>query len=113
MDPKLLTSLDKVLEDVVDMLCESGWEDEAAWYDDIRRALLSLDPSSRQFTEVLVELDQSFRGLGSLVDIPLGPTFAGAVDEVSRISAIDVHHQRLGLVSCASGIVHHMKKTIS
>lgn len=113
MDPRLLTSLDKVLDDVIDVLNESGWEDEAAWYDELRTTLLALEPGSQEFVEILVELDQSFMGMGTLMDIPLEPKVTQSLQEVSKAAAIDTHHQRLGLISCASGVVHSIKKSVT
>ena len=101
MNPKLLESLDLVLDDVIDVLNESGWDDEAEWYDDLRQGLLTSEPGSPRFNELLIELEQSFLGFGSFSDIPLTPALA---------DAIDTHHQRLGLVSCACGVIHQIKQ---
>lgn len=109
MDARTLSTLDKALEEVVDMLIEHDWEDEAAWYDDLRRTLLGLDPQSPEFTEVLVELESSFTGMGSLTDIPLEALPTEALWEVSPH---DNQHQRWGLVSCTTGIIQEIKKGI-
>jgi hypothetical protein len=111
MDPKLMAGLDKVLDDVIEVLEESGWDDEAAWYQDLRRTILAQPPDSPEFMELLIELEGSFLGLGSFMDIPLDQQGAEILDEVSRLAAIDTHHQRLGLVSCASGIICEIKKS--
>lgn len=113
MNPKLLITLDKVLEDVIDVLEESGWDDEAAWYDEIRTTLLELEPGSPEFIELIVELDQSFMGMGTLMDIPLAPKVEQSLEEVSKAVAIDTHHQRLGLISCASGVINDIKKNVT
>ena len=112
MNAQLLENLDKVLDDVIDILTESGWEDEAAWYDELRQTLFALDPESPQFTELLGELERSFMGLGTFMDIPLGPapTEPGAPKPV--FSAVDFQHQQWGLVSCASGIIQLIKQAI-
>ena len=110
MDTTLLKRLDKVLDDVIDVLNETGWEDEAEWYGDLRAGLLTHPSDSPQFTELLVELEQSFLGLGSFMDIPLSPELAEATEVAVRLAAIDTHQQRLGLASCACGIIHQIKK---
>ncbi len=110
MDPKLLQKLDTVLDDVIDMLEEAGWEDEAEWYADLRRALLEQKPGSRQFGELLAELDASLLGPGTLSDIPLAANMAEASEAVSELVAQDTHQQRLGLASCASGIVQQIRR---
>lgn len=110
MDGVLLAKLDKVLDDVIDTLEESGWPDEAAWYAELRAALLAREPGSPQFVELLVELERSFLGLGTFTDIPLGTR--AAMDEVTAAAAHDEHHQRLGLASCASGIIQTIKKSM-
>ena len=112
MDTKLLTSLEKVLDDVIELLEESGWDDEAAWYADLREGLLSNEPGSPVFTEMLVELEQSLFGMGSFMDIPLTAMLQQKVEEISGLTAQDTHQQRLGLVSCASGIIQGIKKSV-
>ncbi len=111
MKPNLIKSLGKALEDVVDLLIEAGWEDEAEWYDDLRQGLLTLESSSPQFTELLVELEQSLLGMGTFTDIPLDSKVAEATEKVALATDYDLHHQRLGLISCTSGIIHEIKKS--
>ncbi len=110
MNPKLLTTLDKVLDDVIDVLAENGWDDEAEWYDDLRQQLLAHDPKSPIFTELLVELEQSFLGFGTFADVPLTPKLAEATAALTKAAAIEEHTQRLGLASCASGVIQQIKK---
>lgn len=109
MDARTLPTLNAALAEVVDMLNDHGWEDEAAWYDDLRQTLVGLDPQSPEFSEVLAELEASFTGLGSLTDIPLTelPT-----DALRDASPHDNQHQRWGLVSCTTGIIQEIKKGI-
>jgi len=109
MDDRTLRTLDKALEEVVDMLTDHGWLDEAAWYDDLRKTLVGLDPQSAEFSEVLAELETSFTGLGSLTDIPLE---ALPTDTLTNASPQDNQHQRWGLVSCATGVIQEIKKKI-
>ena len=109
MDSRTLRTLNAALEEVADMLTEHGWEDEAAWYDDLRKTLMGLDPQSPEFTEVLAELESSFMGLGSLTDIPLT---ALPTDAFREASPHDNQHQRWGLVSCAAGVIQEIKKEI-
>lgn len=112
MDRKLLTSLEKVLDDVIDVLAEAGWEDEALWYGEIREGLLSHEPGSPPFTEMLVELEQSLFGMGSFMDVPLSSELQHKLDAITALTAQDTHQQRLGLISCASGIIHNIKKSV-
>lgn len=112
MNPKLLTALDKVLDDVIEVLDENGWEDEAAWYDELRAGLKAQEPGSSQFAELLLELERSFLGFGTFTDIPLAPQLAEASDAVARLAAIETHRQRLGLASCASGVIREIKKSV-
>ena len=112
MDAKVRKALDLILDDVIDVLEESGWADEAEWYGDLRTVLLESEPGSPPFTEALVELEHSFLGLGSFTDIPLDPKLLEVTEELSKAAAIDTHHQRLGLVSCASGIIGQIKKSL-
>ncbi len=112
MDPRIMRTLDKVLDDVIEVLNESGWDDEAAWYDDLRRELMSHEPGSPQFTELLIELEQSFLGLGSFADIPLSPQLHDATAEARAAAAIDTNHQRWGLASCACGVIREIKRSV-
>lgn len=112
MDPKLMVTLDKVIDDVVDVLVDNGWEDEAQWYDELRDELQRAEPGSPTFSELIVELEQSFLGLGTFTDIPLVPKAQEATAELRKTAAFDTHTQRLGLASCASGIIHEIKKAV-
>ncbi|MFH2009019.1 MAG: hypothetical protein ABI333_20685, partial [bacterium] len=112
MNPKLLTTLDKVLDDVIDILEESDWADEAAWYHDLRATLLGLDPDSADFTELLVELERSFLEIGSFMDVPLAPKETLATVAETLQVAIESQRQQWGLISCASGIIQQIKKEI-
>jgi hypothetical protein len=105
MNPTLLKTLDKALDEVIDLLVDHGWEDEAAWYGELRDEILEADPESPRFLELLVELERSFLGIGTLTDIPLE-------DLPDLPNVHEDRQQRWGLVSCASGIVGEIKKSI-
>lgn len=105
MDAKLLTALDKAIDEVIDLLTDHDWDDEALWYAELRDAILKADPESPQFLELVVELEKSFLGIGTLTDIPLE-----ALPDLP--TSHEEQYQRWGLVSCASGIVGEIKKSI-
>ena len=112
MDPKLLTTLDMVLDDVIDLLTEQGWEDEAEWYDDLRKTLFGLDHGSAEFTELLGELERSFTGLGTFMDMPLTTKTSLASVREAVAPNLDNQHQQWGLSSCACGIIDQIKQAI-
>ena len=60
-----------LIQVVIELLMDCGWEDNANWLSKYKNAIENTDQNTERFYKLLDELDDVLSGMGSLSDLPL------------------------------------------
>ncbi|MES9887709.1 MAG: hypothetical protein ABW140_12935 [Candidatus Sedimenticola sp. 6PFRAG1] len=93
-----------LIQVVIDLLVDCGWEDKAGWFSEYKDKLEGAEQGSNQFYELLNELDGVLSGIGSFSDLPLR-------DKTGRRSEQEVRNIQWDLAEKLGDSVERIRKS--
>ena len=74
----------ELIQVVIDLLIDCGWEDKAKWFIELKNAIENTTKGSKEFNRYLDDLENVLSGIGSFSDLPLKDRTGKKSEQVVR-----------------------------